>query len=98
MYYTTDIHTKKITLAVNEGLKTNFNMIIISRSNSDLPRSNKNNFSDVPIIPGNSQQCQAFSNKRIENVRLSMMDNGYGDFTDEIIGEILEVAAGGQDA
>jgi hypothetical protein len=71
-------------------------MIIISRCRADLPRSNKNNFSDTPIIPDNSQQCQAFRNERIENVRLSVIDNGYGDFTDEIIGEIL--AAGGQDA
>jgi hypothetical protein len=71
-------------------------MITISRSNSDLPRSNKNNFSHTPIIPAESGQCQAFSNKRIENVRLSITDDGYGDFTDEIIGEVLP--AGGQDA
>jgi len=73
-------------------------MIIISRCRADLPRSNKNNFSDVSIIHDNSQQCQAFSNFKIENVRLDIVDSGYGDFTDEIIGEILEVAAGGQDA
>jgi hypothetical protein len=71
-------------------------MITISRSNSDLPRSNKNNFSHVSIIPEKSGQCQAFSNKRIENVRLSIISDGYGDFSDEIIGDIL--AAGGQDA
>jgi hypothetical protein len=71
-------------------------MIIISRSNSDLPRSNKNKISDVSIIPDNSQQCQAFSNERIENVRLDIISDGYGDLADEIIGEIL--AAGGQDA
>jgi hypothetical protein len=73
-------------------------MIIISRCRADLGRSNKNKISDTPIIPAESGQCQAFSNKRIENVRLSVVDSGYGDFTDEIIGEILEVAAGGQDA
>jgi hypothetical protein len=71
-------------------------MIIISRSNSDLPRSNKNNFSDVSIITDNSQQCQGFSNFKIENVRLSIVNSGYGDLADEIIGNIL--AAGGEDA
>jgi hypothetical protein len=96
MYYNVDVHTKKITLAVNEGLKTNFNMIIISRCRADLPRSNKNNFSDVSIIPEKSGQCQAFSNKRIENVRLSIIADGYGDLADEIIGDILP--AGGEDA
>jgi hypothetical protein len=71
-------------------------MITISRSNSDLPRSNKNKISDTPIIIDNSQQCQGFSNKRIENVRLGIVDSGYGDLADEIIGEVLP--AGGQDA
>ncbi len=69
---------------------------IITSSKPDLPRSNKNKISDSPIIARKNQQCQAFSNKRIENVRLSIVNDGYGDFTDEIIGEIL--AAGGQDA
>ena len=73
-------------------------MIIISSNKPDLPRSNKNNFSHASIIPDNSQQCQGFSSEKIENVRLSITSCGYGDFTDEIIGEILEVAAGGQDA
>jgi hypothetical protein len=73
-------------------------MITISRSNSDLPRSNKNNFSHTAIIHEKSGQCQAFRNEKIENVRSSVVDSGYGDFTDEIIGNILEVAAGGQDA
>jgi hypothetical protein len=71
-------------------------MITISRSRSDLPRSNKNKISDVSIIPDNPQQCQGFSNFKIENVRLSIVDSGHGDFTDEIIGNIL--AAGGEDA
>jgi hypothetical protein len=71
-------------------------MIIISANRADLPRSNKNNFSDVSIITDNSQQCQAFSNERIENVRLDIISDGYGDFSDEIIGDILP--AGGQDA
>ena len=73
-------------------------MTIISRCKPDLPRSNKNNFSCASIIPDNAQQCQHFSNEKIENVRLSIISDGYGDFTDEIVGEILEVAAGGQDA
>jgi hypothetical protein len=71
-------------------------MITISRSNSDLPRSNKNNFSDVSIIPEKSRQCQPFRNEKIENVRLSIIADGYGDLADEIIGDIL--AVGGQDA
>jgi hypothetical protein len=71
-------------------------MITISRCRADLPRSNKNNFSDVSIIPEKSGQCQAFSNKRIENVRLSIISDGYGDLADEIIGDILP--AGGEDA
>ena len=69
---------------------------IISCSKPDLPRSNKNKISDSPIIADKNQQCQGFRNKRIENVRLSVINDGYGDFVDEIIGEI--VAAGGQDA
>jgi hypothetical protein len=69
---------------------------IITSSKPDLPRSNKNKNSDSPIIPDKNQQCQGFSNKRIENVRLSIVADGYGDFVDEIIGDIL--AAGGQDA
>jgi len=73
-------------------------MIIISRSNSDLPRSNKNNFGDVSIITEKSGHCQAFRNEKIENVRLSIVGSGYGDFADEIIGDILEVADGGEDA
>jgi hypothetical protein len=54
---------------------------------------------DTPSITYNErdcQQCQPFSNERIENVRLSIIADGYGDLADEIIGEIL--AAGGQDA
>ena len=71
-------------------------MIIISSNKPDLPRSNKNNFSHTAIIPDNPPQCQHFSNEKIENVRLSIVNDGHGNFTDEIIGEIL--AAGGQDA
>jgi hypothetical protein len=71
-------------------------MIIISRCKPDLPRSNKNNFSHTAIIPEKGGQCQGFRDKRIENVRLSIIGDGYGDFVDEIIGDIL--AAGGQDA
>ncbi len=69
---------------------------IITSSEPDLLRSNKNKISDSPIIADKNQQCQGFSNKRIENVRLSIIADGYGDLADEIIGEIL--AAGGQDA
>lgn len=69
---------------------------IIASSKPDLPRSNKNNFSHSPIITDKNQQCQAFSDKRIENVRLSLIADGYGEFVDEIVGEIL--AVGGQDA
>jgi hypothetical protein len=69
---------------------------IISSRKPDLLRSKKNKISDNPIIPDKNQQCQGFSNKRIENVRLSVIADGYGDFADEIIGEILP--AGGQDA
>jgi hypothetical protein len=69
---------------------------IISSSKPDLPRSKKNKISDSPIISDKNQQCQAFSNKRTENVRLSIINDGYGEFVDEIIGDIL--AAGGQDA
>ena len=69
---------------------------IISSSKSDLPRSNKNKISDSSIIPEKNQQCQGFSNKRIENVRLSIIADGYGEFVDEIVGDIL--AAGDQDA
>jgi hypothetical protein len=71
-------------------------MITISRSNSDLPRSSKNKISDVSIIPDNPQQCQGFSNFKIENVRLDIISDGYGDLADEIIGDIL--AVGGEDA
>ena len=69
---------------------------IISSSVPDLPRSNKNKISDIPIIPEKTQQCQGFRNKRIENVRLAILADGYGDFADEIVGEI--VGAGDQDA
>jgi hypothetical protein len=69
---------------------------IISCSKPDLLRSKKNKNSYSSIIADKNQQCQGFSNKRIENVRLSIIDNGYGGFADEIIGDIL--AAGGQDA
>jgi len=69
---------------------------IITSSKPDLPRSKKNKISDSPIIADKNQQCQAFSNKRIENVRLSISNDGYDEFVDEIIGEIL--AAGGEDA
>jgi hypothetical protein len=69
---------------------------IISCSKPDLPRSNKNKISDSSIIPDKNQQCQGFRDKRIENVRLSIINDGYGDLADEIIGDIL--AAGGQDA
>ena len=71
-------------------------MTIISRCKSDLPRSSKNNFSHNAIIPEKTGQCQGFRNKRIENVRLAILSDGYGDFADEIVGEIL--GAGGQDA
>jgi hypothetical protein len=71
-------------------------MQIISSSKPDLLRSNKNKISDSPIIAEKNQQCQGFSNKKIENVRLSVFADGYGDFADEIIGEIL--AVGGEDA
>ena len=73
-------------------------MIIISRCKPDLPRSKKNNFYCASIIPDNSEQCQGFSNEKIENVRLGIINDGNDDFTDEIIGNILEVAAGGEDA
>ena len=56
---------------------------------------------DAPSISRSGrdcQQCQGFSNFKIENVRLSIVNDGYGDLADEIIGEILEVAAGGEDA
>jgi hypothetical protein len=71
-------------------------MQIISSSQPDLLRSKKNKISDTPIIAEKNLQCQGFRNKRIENVRLSIINDGYGDFVDEIIGDIL--AAGGQDA
>ena len=91
------VFTQKNNPRVNEGLtKTYFYMIIISRCKPDLPRSNKNIFSDVSIIPDNSEQCQGFRSKRIENVRLGIIDSEYDDFVDEIIGEIL--AAGGENA
>jgi hypothetical protein len=69
---------------------------IISTNRADLPRSKKNKISHTPIIADKNQQCQGFSDKRIDNVRLSIIADGYGDFVDEIIGEIL--AAGGEDA
>jgi len=69
---------------------------IISCSKPDLLRSNKNKISDSPIISEKIEQCQGFKDKRIENVRLSISNDGYGEFADEIIGEIL--AAGGEDA
>jgi hypothetical protein len=69
---------------------------IISSSKPDLPRSKKNKISYSPIIAKKNEHCQGFRNKRIENVRLSIINDGYGDFVDEIIGDIL--AAGGQDA
>ncbi len=71
-------------------------MQIISSSKSDLERSNKNKISHTPIVSEKNQQCQGFRDKRIENVRLSVIADGYGDFVDEIVGEIL--AAGGPDA
>jgi len=71
-------------------------MQIISSSKSDLPRSNKNKISHTPIVSEKNQQCQGFSNKRIENVRLLVLADGYGDLADEIVGEIL--AAGESDA
>ena len=96
MYYNRDVHIKN-NPRVNEGLtKSNFNMTIISRCKPDLPRSNKNKISDVSIITEKSGQCQGFRNKRIENVRLGIIDSEYDDFVDEIIGEIL--AAGGENA
>jgi hypothetical protein len=69
---------------------------IISCSKPDLLRSNKNKISHTPIVSEKNQQCQGFRDKRIENVRLSISNDGYGEFADEIIGDIL--AAGGQDA
>jgi hypothetical protein len=69
---------------------------IITSSKPDLPRSKKNKISDSSIIADKNQQCQGFRDKRIEDVRLSISNDGYGEFVDEIIGEIL--AAGGEDA
>ena len=97
MYYNVDVHIKKNNPRANEGLtKTYFYMIIISRCKPDLPRSKKNKISDVSIVHEKTGQCQGFRNKRIENVRLSIIADGHGDYVDEIIGEIL--AAGGENA